>query len=96
MINMEEAEALLKEIDTAELEKPIKDIIEIFGIETAFKLSQTYGGQMKYFPKPEEFFKTLVKARIKTEYSAGNISMRKLAEKYGVSRNTVRKWINKW
>lgn len=94
MIDMQEAENLIKEVSIDELEGVTKELAETIGIETAFRLSCKYGGKIKYFPKPEEFFKALTKTKIRNEYKEGNISKRKLAEKYNLSRETVRKWLS--
>ena len=93
MIDMGGADILIKGLTLDELEGLAKELSETLGIETAFRLSCRYGGQTKYFPKPEEFFKAVVKSRIRKEFAEGNISKRKLAEKYNLSRSTVRKWL---
>lgn len=91
---MQKADDLIKEISIDELDGLTKELSEAVGIETAYKLSRRYGGQTKYFPKPEEFFKAFIKSKIKEEYKQGNISKRKLAEKYNLSRGTIRKWLD--
>lgn len=93
MVDMDGADELIKGLTLDELEGLAKELSEALGIETAFRLSCRYGGQTKYFPKPEEFFKAVVKSRIRKEFAEGNISKRKLAEKYSLSRSTVRKWL---
>ena len=94
MIDMQKADKLIKKLSIDELDGLTKELSEVIGIETAFKLSCKYGGQTKYFPKPEEFFKASIKSKIKEEFKQGNISKRKLAEKYNLSRSTIRNWLD--
>ena len=56
LIDMGGADILIKDLTLDELEGLAKELSETLGIETAFRLSCRYGGQTKYFPKPEEFF----------------------------------------
>ena len=86
--------SLTVEITVDELEGLAKELAETFGVEVAFKLSCKYGGKMKYFPKPDEFLKATIKAKVKEEYRKGNISKRRLAEKYNVPRSTISAWLN--
>ncbi len=90
---MSNADIAIQDLTIDELEGLARELSETLGIETAFRLSCRYGGQAKYFPKPEEFFKSVVKSKIRKEFAEGNISKRRLAEKYHLSRSTVRKWL---
>jgi len=63
------------------------------GITEVFALSDHFGGQEIYIHKPDALYKECYKRKIIQDYASGNYTQQKLADKYGVSPKTVRKYL---
>ena len=80
---------LLKELTQEDLQEQHKEFAEVIGMDKLIALSKHFGGSSIYIPQIPELVKLRVYGMIKQEYKEGNINIKKLAIKYGVSESTV-------
>ena len=66
-----------------------RDVVEIIGLEAAYKLCSAAGGNYIYVPKTDSIQKRLRDLSIKNDYKNG-ISIEQLCKKYNLSFNQVR------
>lgn len=66
-----------------------RDVVEVIGVEAAYKLCETFGGQPFYAPKIDSLVKRLRDESIKQDYRKG-ISINQLCQDYNLSFNQVR------
>lgn len=67
----------------------LKDVVEIIGVEAAYKLSEKFGGQVLYLPKIDSLIKRLRDESIKQDYKNG-VSFNQLCQDYNLSFSQVR------
>ena len=84
---------MLEEITPDMLPKPYNQWAEIIGMDNLYKFIEQEGGRTVYLPRPDSCFKEFIKIKIISEHKEG-LSIQKLATKYGLSKNTVQKYIN--
>lgn len=66
-----------------------RDVVEVIGVEAAYKLCENFGGQPFYAPKIDSLVKRLRDESIKQDYRKG-ISINQLCQDYNLSFNQVR------
>ena len=66
-----------------------RDVVEVIGVEAAYKLCENFGGQPFYAPKIDSLVKRLRDESIKQDYKKG-ISINQLCQDYNLSFNQVR------
>lgn len=66
-----------------------RDVVEVIGVEAAYKLCENFGGQPFYVPKIDSLVKRLRDESIKQDYKKG-ISINQLCQDYNLSFNQVR------
>lgn len=66
-----------------------RDVVEVIGVEAAYKLCENFGGQPFYIPKIDNLIKRLRDESIKQDYKKG-ISINQLCQDYNLSFNQVR------
>ena len=66
-----------------------RDVVEVIGVEAAYKLCENFGGQPFYTPKIDNLIKRLRDESIKQDYKKG-ISINQLCQDYNLSFNQVR------
>lgn len=66
-----------------------RDVVEVIGVEYAYKLCEIFGGQPFYAPKIDSLIKRLRDESIKQDYKKG-ISINQLCQDYNLSFNQVR------
>lgn len=66
-----------------------RDVVEVIGVEAAYKLCEHFGGQPFYAPKVDSVLKRLRDNNIKHDYKHG-ASINELCQKYNLSFNQVR------
>lgn len=66
-----------------------RDVVEVIGIETAYKLCDVFGGNPIYVPKTDSINKRLRDLSIQKDYKNG-LSIEQLSKKYNLSFNQVR------
>lgn len=66
-----------------------RDVVEVIGVEAAYKLCENFGGQPFYAPKIDNLVKRLRDESIKQDYKKG-ISINQLCQDYNLSFNQVR------
>lgn len=70
-----------------------RDVVEVIGIETAYKLCDAFGGNPIYLPKTDSIKKRLRDLSIRQDYRNG-LSIEDLCKKYNLSFNQVRSICN--
>lgn len=66
-----------------------RDVVDVIGVEAAYKLCENFGGQPFYAPKIDSLVKRLRDESIKQDYRKG-ISINQLCQDYNLSFNQVR------
>lgn len=66
-----------------------RDVVDVIGVESAYKLCENFGGQPFYAPKIDSLIKRLRDESIKQDYRKG-ISINQLCQDYNLSFNQVR------
>lgn len=66
-----------------------RDVVEVIGVEAAYKLCETFGGNPFYAPKSDSITKRLRDNSIKRDYKNG-ASIQQLCLDYNLSFNQVR------
>ena len=66
-----------------------RDVVEVIGVEAAYKLCENFGGNPFYAPKADSITKRLRDNNIKQDYRNG-VSIQQLCLDYNLSFNQVR------
>lgn len=81
------------DFDILLLPAPLRQYAQTIGVGNLIKLAELTGGREIYIPKKEEILRYFTIAHAKKDYQSGE-SIKNLAEKYGVTRQTIYKYIN--
>lgn len=81
------------DFDILLLPAPLRQYARTIGVGNLIKLAELTGGREIYIPKKEEILRYFTIAHVKKDYQSGE-SIKDLAEKYGVTRQTIYKYIN--
>lgn len=82
------------DFDVLLLPAPLRQYAKTVGVGNLLKLAELTGGREIYIPKKDEILKYFTIAHIKKEYENGE-SIKNLAEKYSVTRQTIYNYIKK-
>lgn len=82
---------ILDSVQKEDLPEGVKDLAEIFGIDTVMELIDYCGGSCLYFPSKGSIIKSARNRVIKQEFDGGNY--KELARRYGISDIQIRKII---
>ncbi len=80
------------DFDIKLLPYPLNRYANTIGVGNLIKLSELAGGRNIYIPKKDEILRHFNIAKIKEEYGKGE-SITVLAQKYGMSRSTIYKYL---
>lgn len=83
----------LTNFDVSQLSEDQKNIAECIGIESYYKLTQSYGGSSIYVARPNTIDKQRRNLMIINEFNKG-ASYKELALKYGLTTIWVRNIVN--
>ena len=87
----------LESITPDMLSSPYKEIAKLIGVENLYKLVKKVWPKNKrtvYIASAYKCFKEPLKQMVLEEYYKGDISIPAIAEKYGLSKNTIQSYIN--
>lgn len=76
-------------VSIEDLSETHQEYARVIGVEALLKLSEYFGGTQIYIPKKEELIKNKIYRLVKKEYRDGQLGIKALARKYGISETTV-------
>lgn len=82
----------VNELTIEDLPEPYRGYAACIGIDNLFRLSELVGGKNIYIPIPDSIILLANKKKIVREYKSG-VSVKKLAEQYNVSTDTIYRYI---